>query len=291
MKLRKILAAVMAALLLPALCAAETAVTSFYPIYLFALNLTEGIEGLEVYNLAPPGTGCLHDYQLTTGDLKALSGAQVFLINGGGMESYLAHVEEALPQLPIVDASQGIALLPSASGETPFNAHVWLDAGNACVMVNNLAEGLKEAFPQHAEALEANRADYISRLEQLDETLRDGLKDVPRRDIVTFHEAFPYFAEAYGLRVAAVVALEPDDALSPRQLSDLIDTVTALGNPPLFTEPQYQTMAAEAVAGATGAKIYELDPCVTGPETEIPRDYYEQVMLRNLQVLQNALKE
>ena len=118
--------------------------------------------------------------------------------------------------------------------------------------------------------------------------LRAGLADLPRKDIVTLHEAFPYFAEAYGLNVAAVIALEPGDALAPRQLAELVRTVRALDNPPLFVEPQYDDLAARSVSKETGAPIFALDPCVTGPE-DPPLSQYEDVMRSNMAVLRTAL--
>ncbi|MBP3452515.1 MAG: zinc ABC transporter substrate-binding protein [Clostridia bacterium] len=297
--MKKILALLLAALLLPLGAVAETIVTSFYPIYLFTLNLTEGIEGIEVRNLAAPDTGCLHDYQLQTGDMKKLAEADAFLINGAGMESYLSGVMEAFPQLPVVDASAGIELLCAEEehdhdhdhdhdhGES--NAHVWLDAENAQTMVRNLADGLMAACPASAEQIAANRDGYIARLAELDQELTAELAELPRKDIITFHEAFPYFAQAYGLNVAAVVNREPSDALSPAKLAELVKTVRDLGVPPLFVEPQYEDMAAQTLARETGAKLYTLDPVVTGPVTDVPLTYYEDVMRANVQVLLTAL--
>ena len=111
LKLKRIVCILLALLALPAASLAETVVTSFYPIYLFALNLTDGLDGVEVHNLAAPGTGCLHDYQLQTGDMKKLAQADVFLINGAGMESFLPGVTDAFPDLPVVNASVGVDLL------------------------------------------------------------------------------------------------------------------------------------------------------------------------------------
>lgn len=113
MKTKKLLAALLTLLIFlsPTFAAAETVITSFYPIYLFALNLTQGIDGITIRNLAAPNTGCLHDYQLSTGDMKVLNKADVFLINGAGMESYLTRVMDTFPKLPVVDASTGITLL------------------------------------------------------------------------------------------------------------------------------------------------------------------------------------
>lgn len=288
-------------LALPAAAWAETVITSFYPIRLFALNLVDGIDGVEVVSLAEPGTGCLHDYQLQTSDMKLLAKADVFLINGAGMESYLSGVFEAFPALPVVDASAGVALLEDCSGhdhdhgendhDHTYNAHIWLDARNAILMVNNLAEGLIAAMPEHAEAISANRSAYVLRLTALDEELRAALADVPHKDVITFHEAFPYFANAYGLNVVAVVNRDPDDALSPRALAELCKTVAGLGAPPLFVEPQYEDMAAQTISRETGAPLYMLDPIVTGPETAIPLTLYEDVMRQNLAVLLEALGE
>ena len=286
-------------LALPAAAWAETVITSFYPIRLFALNLVDGIDGVEVVSLAEPGTGCLHDYQLQTSDMKLLAKADVFLINGAGMESYLSGVFEAFPALPVVDASAGVTLLEDCSDhdheahdhDHTYNAHIWLDARNAILMVNNLAEGLIAAMPEHAEAIAANRSAYVLRLTALDEELRAALADVPHKDVITFHEAFPYFANAYGLNVVAVVNREPDDALSPRALAELCKTVAGLGAPPLFVEPQYEDMAAQTISRETGAPLYMLDPIVTGPETAIPLTLYEDVMRQNLAVLLEALGE
>ena len=295
--MKKLIALLVALCLLPSLAAAETIVTSFYPIYLFTLNLTDGLDGVTVRNLAAPDTGCLHDYQLQTGDMKSLSEADAFLINGAGMESYLDHVFEAFPDLPVTDASVGIDLLQAdpeelavGIAEGPSNAHVWLDPTNAATMVANLADGLMAACPDGADAIAANRDVYLRRLEALDAALSDGLADLPHRDIVTFHEAFPYFANAYGLNVAAVVNREPGDALSPAALGQLVLLMRELGAPPLFVEPQYDDLAAQTLARETGAVVYTLDPVVTGPE-DAPLTYYEDTMLENMRVLQAALAQ
>lgn len=290
MKKRMLLLALLLALVLPAAALAETVVTSFYPIYLFTLDLIDGIDGLTVHNLAAPGTGCLHDYQLSTGDMKALSSADVFLINGAGMESYMTFVFEALPDLPVVDASAGVTLLAGDDEDEEENAHIWLDAANAQIMVTNLADGLMAACPAHAEAIAANRDATLARLAALDAELTEAIAQLPHKQIVTFHEAFPYFAQAYGLEVVAVVALEEGEAPSLRQMSDLVRMEIALGNPPLFTEPQYADAPARIIAQETGAALWQLDPCVTGPDAP-PLTYYEDVMRGNLAVLTEALGE
>ena len=76
-------------------------VTSFYPMYVAAENVIGDVEGVTLENLSEPQTGCLHDYQLTAADMKLLSKADVFIVNGGGIESFLFVVAESYPNLKI----------------------------------------------------------------------------------------------------------------------------------------------------------------------------------------------
>lgn len=297
----KKLCALLAVLLLalPVAAMAETAVASFYPVYLLALNLTQGIEGVELTSLAGADVGCLHDYQLQTGDMKVLAKTDVLLINGAGMESYLTMVYDAFPELPVVDASVGVELLCADEEHdhghdhehAGVNAHIWLDVQNAITMTNNLCEGLAQAWPEHRSALESNRDAYILRLMALDSELEALLAPLQGKAIITFHEAFPYFAQAYGIEIAAVINRDPGDALSPTQLAALVGTVSDLGNPPLFIEPQYSDLSARTLAAETGASVYQLNPVVTGPTDETALTYYEDTMRQNAQVLLEALGE
>ena len=125
-------------------------VTSFYPMYLFTRNLTEGISGVTVVNMTAQNAGCLHDYQLLSKDMKALGAADAFVINGAGMEGFLEKVIEQLPSLPVITASEGIEILCEnaeheheeeqahghAGHEHEENAHVWLSVPNAIAEVN-----------------------------------------------------------------------------------------------------------------------------------------------------------
>ena len=297
--MKKFIALLFALLVLPCAALCETVVTSFYPIWLMTLNLTRGLEDhVTVRNLAAPTVGCLHDYQLQTSDMKALSGADAFLVNGAGMEAFLPEIANALPALPVIEAAEGIGLLEDSGAleildaeEEETNSHLWLDPARAVRMAENLAAGLIRLMPGDEAAITANLEDYRSRLQALDGQLREGLQDLSRRDIVTFHEAFPYFAAAYSLNVVAVVNKEPGEVLTPAQMGILVREIIRLGNPPLFVEPQYTDLSAETLARETGSSVYSLDPVVTGPETHVPLDYYETVMLQNMNTLIEALSD
>ena len=156
-------------------------------------------------------------------------------------------------------------------------------------MAENMAEAMTNQFPEKAELIRENCGKLVTRLEALDLELTEGLSHLSSREIVTFHEAFPYFAEAYNLQVVAVVNREPGETLTPAQLAQLTEVIRDLGNPPLFVEPQYEDLSARTLAAETGAAVYTLDPVVTGPENNVPLDYYETVMRRNMETLRMAL--
>lgn len=292
--MRRILIFLLSALLVFSMTAcahAETAkvMTSFYPMYIFALNVFGGIDAIEIDCMTAPETGCLHDYQLLVGDMMKLSDAAALIVCGAGMENYLPDVQEQFPELAVIDCSQGIDLLTEEDedGDGELNAHTWLDARNAVKIVETIAEYGCQLFPEFADQICANALAYTERLNALDEHLREELAPVQGKAIVTFHDAFPYFANAYGLEIAAVISEEHEETLSPAQLSQVIETVRQAGNPPLFTEPQYSAVAAYAVSAETGAPIYTLDPLVSGA---YEKDAYEAGMQQNAEALLEAFK-
>ena len=262
-------------------------VTSFYPMYVATINITQGVDGVTVTNMTKPQTGCLHDYQLMTEDMKTLEKADAFVINGAGMESFLDKVVEQQKNLKIIDASKGIELLKDDDEENP---HVWLSVTDAILQVKNIAEQLKAADPKHADAYEKNAAAYIKKLEALKAEMHAELDTVPHKDIVTFHEAFPYFAKEFGLNIISVVEREPGTEPTPAELQATIEQVKKLPVKVLFTEPQYSPSAAETIARETGAKIYTLDPVVTGEANDQAINAYIDTMKKNMETLKTALQ-
>lgn len=263
---------------------------SFYPIYILAMNVFSGIDSVELDMMTAPETGCLHDYQLMAGDMMKLADADALIVCGAGMEPYLQDVMAQFPELEIIDCSAGIDLIydvhPDEDAPEP-NAHTWLDAMNALQIVRTIADAAISLFPAEKEQIQAKAAAYSDRLLSLDEELRASLASVQGKQIVTFHEAFPYFAKAYGLEIAAVINEEHEDTLSPAQLYQVIEAVKKAGNPPLFTEPQYSDAAAYAVAAETGAKIYALDPIASGV---VAPEAYEAGMRSNAEAILKAFE-
>lgn len=259
--------------------------TSFYPMYIATLNVAKDVPGVEVLNLTQPQTGCLHDYQMTPDDMMHLSGANIFVVNGAGMEAFLDKVVAQLPALKIVNASAGIELI-RGEGDEGDNPHIWVSVSLHMRQVENIAAQLAQADPAHAEQYQKNGAEYVARLDQLRKMMHVGLKDIQTRDIITFHEAFPYFAKEFNLNIAAVIEREPGSEPSAKELAETIEIVKQAKVKALFAEPQYPAKAAEAIARESGAKLYSLDPAVTGP---MKAEAYVEVMGKNLAELRKAL--
>lgn len=275
-------------------------VTSFYPMYVLTANVVEGMEGVSLVNMTAPETGCLHDYQLLPADLRAVADADVFIINGAGMESFLDKVTQQYAQMPIVDVSVGIDLMYEEGhvheaaddshehGEEMPNGHLWLDPRNAATQVRNIAEGLAAADPARADEYRANAEAYAQELERRYQGWTEELAALTERRLVTFHDAFPYFARAFDLEILATLHVEGDEQPGTRELMELTDLVKAEGITALFTEPQYDAMTATIISRETGAKPYVLDPLVTG---ELVPEAYIAGMEQNIQTLKEALSK
>ena len=271
---------------------------SFYPIAIMALNITDGVEGVAVESMAQQQTGCLHDFQMTTADMKKAETADAFLINGAGMEGFLDKISDQLPELPVIDSSTGIPLI--ASGEDhhhdggeghdhvqeDYNPHLWVSITNCMEQVRNLSEGIIALDPEHEAEYRENTETYLEKLSALRDKMHSALDHVKNKDIITFHEAFPYFAEEFGLHIAAVINREPDSQPSAKELADTIRLVRETGVKALFVEPLYPETSADIIAAETGAQVYVLDPAVSG---EWDKNAYLTAMESNLQVLAQAL--
>jgi zinc transport system substrate-binding protein len=261
-------------------------VASFYPVYMLTRKVADGVPGVEVINMTRPQTGCLHDYTLAPQDLKALENASIFVVNGLGMESFLEKVISNQPGLKIITAGKGIVPIKDRKGAP--NPHVWVGISGAIAEVRNIGLELALLDPANSKTYLKNTDDYITKLSQLKLKMHKTLDGLTNRNIITFHEAFPYFAAEFNLNIAAVIEREPGSEPSASELARTVDTVRKLSIKALFAEPQYPARSAEILARETGSTVYTLDPFVT--ESGGHFESYEIVMEKNMKVLADALK-
>ena len=271
-----------------------------------------GGEAIELTVLMEPGIEA-HDFELTPEAGAALEKADLILVSGAGLESWL---EDALETIGgsgrIRDLSQGVALRQADDKEAaddhaeeehaddadghPEGAdpHYWLSAPNAVVMAGNAGEALAEAAPQSAEMIEQRVRSLIERLEKVDAEIRSLMAQVPleQRKIVTDHDALGYFIDEYGLTFVGSVFPTMDVASEPsaRDIEALVSEVRAEGVTAIFTESSVNPRLARAVAEETGARIVE-EPIYTdslGPDGS-GADTIDGMLLHNAHVIRDGL--
>lgn len=269
-------------------------VTSFYPMYVATSNIVDGVEDVTLSNMTDVQVGCLHDYQMTTKDMNKLEKADVFIINGGGMESFLDKATSSCKNLKVINSSEGILEEnvheaehhEHEEGHNEENAHIWVSVSLYINQVQNIANELAKVDEKNADKYLKNAEIYIEKLKTLKNEMHEKLDNLEKKNIVTFHEAFSYFADEFNLNVVAVIEREPGTSPSAGQLAEIIDEIKETSAKAIFVEPQYEKTTANVISKETGVPVYTLDPIVSG---KLDKGEYERIMRENLKVLEEAL--
>jgi zinc transport system substrate-binding protein len=272
--------------------------TSFLPVYCFTANVAGDLA--EVENLLPPGADP-HDFQFSPREMRKLTSADMIVINGLGLESWLDRILSS-PDRPriIVEAASGLKAelitslpyIPAGDGANAGeraapNPHIWLDPRLAEHAVTNILAALQKADPANAAGYEQNARRYVAQLEQLDTELRAGLAAAKGQPVITFHNAFPYFARRYDLKIVGVVEQVPDVQPSPRYLAALGQVIRREQVKVIFAERQSSPRLAEQIGRDYHVPVAQLDTLEAG---EFKPDAYEAGMRSNLLVLEKTLK-
>ena len=223
---------------------ALTVVTSFYPMYIATRNVIGDAEGVHLQNLSEPQTGCLHDFQLTPEDMKLLSGADVFVINGGGIESFMKDVAKSYPDLTIIEASKDIDLLEDEGEE---NAHAWMSVATYEQQVANIADGLAAADREHGALYQENADAYKDKLDALKVRQQAIAEKAKGQSVILFHEAYDYVASDYGLNVAYILDLDEERQVSAGEVADVLAAVRDDGVKYILAEELYGKSMGDTV--------------------------------------------
>ena len=257
-----------------------TVVTSFYPMYVAAMNVVGDAPGVKLQNLSEPQTGCLHDFQLTPEDMKLLSTADVFIINGGGIEAFMEDVVKAYPNLTIVSTCEYLELL-SDGDET--NAHAWMSVGMYREMVQTIAMGLAKADPDNCALYEENAEIYDSKLMRLEERQQTVAEAAEGTDVILFHEAYDYVADDYGMQVSCVMDLDEERQVSAGEVAEVLRAINEDGASLILAEELYGKSMAETVQKEADVSVIYLDPLNRG---DYEADSYLLGMEHNIELLE-----
>ena len=256
-----------------------TVVTSFYPMYIAAENVIGDADGVRLENLSEPQTGCLHDFQLTPEDMKLLSTADVFIINGGGIESFMKEVAEAYPNLKIIEACENISLLSGEEDDThhhegeteeehahgDVNAHAWMSVSAYETQVQTIADGLSGADPERSSAYQNGAKAYLEKL--------DGLKK--RQEKLK--------QEISGQSV--ILDLDEERQVSAGEVSDVLSAVRKGHVKYILAEELYGKSMGDTIRKESDAKVLYLDPLNRGT---YEKDSYINGMKKNMEILEEA---
>jgi len=249
-----------------------------------------GGDKVQVKALVPPG-GEVHTYQPTPDDIKSVAQAKIVFYNGAHLEEWIDKTIRSAgkPNLPIVVLSEGLPLIKE-SGNDP-NPHLWLDVANAKAYVEKIRDGLSKMDGANAGYYADRAKSYLAQLDELDKWIQAEVATIPkaRRKLVTFHDAFPYFAERYGFSLHGVLVASPGKEPSARDLTALARRIKQERVPAVFAEAQFNPKAMEVLASDTGVRVITNlynDSLSTGPEA----NSYIALMKHNVTQIANALK-
>jgi ABC-type Zn uptake system ZnuABC Zn-binding protein ZnuA len=252
-----------------------------------------GGANVTVTSLVPKG-GDVHTFEPRPADVQTVASARLLVMNGLGLDDWLEKTvtNAAAKGTPLIKLGvdlPGVALLP---GEDPGtqNPHLFMDVKYAEVYVDRITAALTQADPTGAAGFDSRAAAYRTRLEALDASIRSRIATIPQGDrkLVTFHDAFPYFAREYGITIVGVAVEAPGQDPSAAYTAKLIDAIGKSRVKAIFSESQFPTKLVDQLAAETGTKVVAnlYDDSVGDP----PVDSYEAVINWDVDQLVAALR-
>ncbi len=255
-----------------------------------------------------------HDYNLGTRDVRLLNKADLFLAIGLSLDDNFAdgmRVQARRPDLPYLKLGDKLPessllefqhVCTPAEGEAPhehgkWDPHIWLGIEEMIAMTEMVRDQLCSMDPEHASEYRENAKNYIARLTALHQYGKEKLADKKVRRIISFHEAFGYFARSFGLEVAGVIEVGPGDEPSAKHLADIVKLCQDEKNPigAITHEPQYKMTSAQVVSRRLNNRVplVLIDPLETADPDELQREgamWYETRMRKNLDELASKLR-
>ena len=241
-----------------------------------------------------PKNGDVHTFEPKPADIRAVAQADLLVMNGLGLDDWLEKTianasREGSPLVKLAVDLPGVALL-SGDAAGSQNPHLWLDVKYAELYVDRIVAALRGVDGVHAQQYERQGAAYRTRLDELDRWVRDQVATIPQPDrkIVTFHDAFPYYAREYGITIVGVAVPAPGQDPSAGDTAALVEAIRAAGVKAIFSEAQFPAKLVEQLAAETDARVVAdlYDDSVGDP----PLATYEGVVRWDTQQLVDALK-
>jgi zinc/manganese transport system substrate-binding protein len=239
--------------------------------------------------------GDAHVFQPSPQDAKAVADAKLVVINGLGLEGWMARlIQSSGTKAPVVVASKGVRPL-QGEGEDKGKAdpHAWQSIANAKIYVTNICDGLIAADPADKTDIEANAKSYLAKLDQLESEVEAAIAAIPpkNRKMITTHDAFGYFGRAYGMTFIAPQGVSTETEPSAKDVARIIRQIKAQHIPAVFLENISDDRLMQQIARESGAKIGEKLYSDALSKPGAGADTYINMMHNNIAAFTKALKE
>jgi len=251
-----------------------------------------GGDRVSVESLVPKG-GEVHTFDPTPSDVRNVAEADLVFVNGLGLDDWLAELVTnagtVAPVIRLAEDLEGVTYLAGTEGDEAVNPHLWLNVAYAARYAERIREALVAADPDHAADYEAGADAYTKVLADLDAKARTTLGAIPaaNRTVISFHDAFPYFAAAYGLTVDGTIVDAPGQDPSAAKVAELVTVIKDKGIKAIFAEAQFNEDLVRTIADETGATV--VSDLYTDSVGDAPRDTYAGMMAWNIEQVARAL--
>jgi zinc/manganese transport system substrate-binding protein len=249
-----------------------------------------GGDRVRTTTLVGPG-GDVHVYVPAPSDVRKIADAKLLVINGLGLEGWLPRLLQAAgSKAPVLTATKGIAPLKIGSDADP---HAWQSVANAQIYVANIRDALVAASPGDAEVFRGRAQIYLAKLDALDRDVRAAIARIPasRRKVISTHDAFGYFASAYGIEFIAPIGVSTESEASGRDIAAIITQIKAEKIPAVFLEDISDPRLIRRISAETGAKVGGtlFSDSLTGEKGDAPT--YIDMVRHNIKALTSALAD
>lgn len=253
-----------------------------------------GGDRVVVHSLVPKG-GEAHTFDPAPSDAEAVTKARLLVLNGLGLDDWLLPFAEQagagdIATLTLGEDLDDVQYIADPDTGT-VNPHLWMNVANARVYVDRIRLKLIEQDPTGQATYDANAASFDQRLQELDDWVRDQMGAIPveQRRVVAFHDAFPYFAAAYGMDVVGVIVAAPGQDPSAADIAAIVEAIRESGVNTILSEVQFSDELARSIADETGASV--VSDLYTDSLGDPPIDTYEAAIRHDVDLITSALKQ
>ncbi len=253
-------------------------VASFYPMYILAENILDGASDVSLENMTNQNVGCLHDYTLQTSDLMKVENADVFIINGLGIENFISKILDTYKNIKVIEAGNKI----DGKIDSEENAHIWLDIDKYKSQLENVSNELSRIDPENKDIYMQNTENYKAKLENLKTKINESRKKTKK--CLSFSESLAHLKNTMNLEITTIETDHEQNGLSAEKMSSIIEYVKENNIKNIIIDRQTAKNNARTVASETGAKIYVLDSGLNG-NGEL--NSYISMMENNLMIVES----